>query len=96
MTDLMGKSLSKLTVTADTARHLGDDAVVLSKKLFSASASDPLVDIHFFICVFPVDFSLWPGVSSIYGGYIPRFKGVDVSWLPFKSQFAFRRLYHYP
>lgn len=54
MTDLMGKSLSKLTVTADTARHLGDDAVVLSKKLFSASASDPLVDVHIFVCLLKI------------------------------------------
>lgn len=40
VTDLLGNNLGKLTVTADTARHLGDDAVVLSKKPFTASASD--------------------------------------------------------
>ena len=44
VTDLLGNNLGKLTVTADTARHLGDDAVVLSKKPFTASASDALVN----------------------------------------------------
>jgi oligosaccharyltransferase complex subunit delta (ribophorin II) len=41
VSSLVGKSLGALTVTADTARHLGDDAVVLSKKPFTVSSSDP-------------------------------------------------------
>jgi len=41
--DLLGRGLGALTVTADTARHLGDDAVVLSKKPFTVSASDQTV-----------------------------------------------------
>jgi len=41
VSDLVGKSLGKLTVTAETARHLGDDAVVLSKKPFALSSADP-------------------------------------------------------
>jgi len=41
--DVMGKSLGQLTVTADTARHIGDDAVVLSKKPFTVSSSDQSV-----------------------------------------------------
>jgi len=40
VSNLLGTSLGKLTVTADTARHVGDDAVVLSKKAFTASAKD--------------------------------------------------------
>ena len=40
MSNLLGKSLGKVTVTADTARHIGDSAVVLSKKPFKASSSD--------------------------------------------------------
>jgi len=40
VSNLLGNSLGKVAVTADTARHLGDDAVVLSKKPFSASATD--------------------------------------------------------
>jgi oligosaccharyltransferase complex subunit delta (ribophorin II) len=40
VSNLLGQSLGKLTVTAETARHLGDDAVVLSKKQFTASSSD--------------------------------------------------------
>jgi oligosaccharyltransferase complex subunit delta (ribophorin II) len=38
--NLLGKSLGKLTVTADTARHIGDEAVVLSKKAFAVSSAD--------------------------------------------------------
>jgi len=41
VSDLVGRSLAKLTVTAETARHLGDDAVVLSKKAFTISSADP-------------------------------------------------------
>ena len=44
VSNLLGKSLGKLSVSADTARHLGDDAVVLSKKPFTSSQSDRLVD----------------------------------------------------
>jgi oligosaccharyltransferase complex subunit delta (ribophorin II) len=41
VSNLLGSSLTgKVAVTADTARHLGDDAVVLSKKQFSASSND--------------------------------------------------------
>ena len=36
----MGGSLGTLTVTADSARHLGDEAIVLSKKPFKASDAD--------------------------------------------------------
>ena len=39
----MGGSLGDLTVTADSARHLGDDAVVLSKKQFTAAGADKYV-----------------------------------------------------
>jgi oligosaccharyltransferase complex subunit delta (ribophorin II) len=41
VSNLLGLSLGKLTVTAETARHLGDDAVVLSKKPFVVSLADP-------------------------------------------------------
>ncbi|GFN95846.1 dolichyl-diphosphooligosaccharide--protein glycosyltransferase subunit 2 [Plakobranchus ocellatus] len=48
VTDLMGGSLGDLTITADSARHLGDDAVVISKKQFSAAASDKsLFELNF-------------------------------------------------
>ena len=40
VSNLLGQSLGELTVTADTARHLGDDAVVLSKKPFAKAAAD--------------------------------------------------------
>lgn len=40
VTDLLGGSLGEMTVTADSARHLGDDAVVLSKKQFTPDATD--------------------------------------------------------
>jgi len=46
VTDLMGGSLGDLTVTADSARHLGDDAVVLSKQAFSA-ADDSMYELNF-------------------------------------------------
>ena len=41
VSNLMGKSLGSLTVTAETARHVADDAVVLSMKPFTVTASDP-------------------------------------------------------
>ncbi|XP_005100783.1 dolichyl-diphosphooligosaccharide--protein glycosyltransferase subunit 2 [Aplysia californica] len=48
VTDLMGGSLGEMTVTAESARHLGDDAVVLSKKQFSVAASDKsLFELNF-------------------------------------------------
>jgi oligosaccharyltransferase complex subunit delta (ribophorin II) len=40
VSDLLGGSLGKVTVTADTARHIGDDAIVMSKKPFKASSLD--------------------------------------------------------
>ncbi|KAJ8321956.1 hypothetical protein KUTeg_000427 [Tegillarca granosa] len=40
VTNLLGGSLGDLTVTADSARHLGDEAIVLSKKPFTAVKSD--------------------------------------------------------
>ena len=40
VSNLLGSSLGKVAVTADTARHLGDDAVVLSKKAFTPSTND--------------------------------------------------------
>ena len=54
--NLLGQSLGKLTVTADTARHVGDDAVVLSKKPLTASAADqydisPLLRFHTMQCI---------------------------------------------
>ncbi|CAH1772561.1 unnamed protein product, partial [Owenia fusiformis] len=49
VTNLMGKSLGKLTVTADSAKNVGDNnAVVLSKKPFTASKSDDsLYELNF-------------------------------------------------
>ena len=43
VSNLLGSSLGKVTVTADTARHLGDDAVVLSKKPLTTAAGDKWV-----------------------------------------------------
>ncbi|KAL8582854.1 hypothetical protein ACOMHN_042687 [Nucella lapillus] len=40
VTNLLGGDLGQLTVTADSARHLGDEAIVLSKKLFTPSSAD--------------------------------------------------------
>jgi len=40
VSNLLGGSLGGLTVTADTARHVGDDAVVMSKTPFVASQAD--------------------------------------------------------
>ncbi|KAK7467780.1 hypothetical protein BaRGS_00036968 [Batillaria attramentaria] len=40
VTNLMGGDLGQLTVTADSARHLGDEAIVLSKKQLTASSAD--------------------------------------------------------
>ncbi|CAG5124850.1 unnamed protein product [Candidula unifasciata] len=48
VTDLLGGSLGEMTVTAESARHLGDDAVVLSKKQFTPVASDKsLFELNF-------------------------------------------------
>jgi len=48
VTDLLGGSLGDMSVTADSARHLGDDAVVLSKKQLSASSGDnSLFELNF-------------------------------------------------
>lgn len=43
VTNLMGGDLGQLTVTADSARHLGDEAIVLSKKQFTAASGDKWV-----------------------------------------------------
>ncbi|XP_076457036.1 dolichyl-diphosphooligosaccharide--protein glycosyltransferase subunit 2-like [Babylonia areolata] len=40
VTNLLGGDLGQLTVTADSARHLGDEAIVLSKKQFTPSSAD--------------------------------------------------------
>lgn len=40
VTDLMGGSLGKMTVTADSAKNLGDQSVVVSKKQFSATSEE--------------------------------------------------------
>jgi len=40
VSNLLGQSIGKLAVTADTARHLGDDAVVLSKAKFEGVPKD--------------------------------------------------------
>ncbi|XP_033726633.1 dolichyl-diphosphooligosaccharide--protein glycosyltransferase subunit 2-like [Pecten maximus] len=48
VTNLMGNSLGDLTVTADSARHIGDEAIVLSKKPFTASKTDSsLYELNF-------------------------------------------------
>ncbi|XP_002736461.1 dolichyl-diphosphooligosaccharide--protein glycosyltransferase subunit 2-like [Saccoglossus kowalevskii] len=41
VTNLMQGSLGKLSVTANSATHMEDDAVILSKKPFTASSTDP-------------------------------------------------------
>ncbi|XP_013402149.1 dolichyl-diphosphooligosaccharide--protein glycosyltransferase subunit 2 [Lingula anatina] len=43
VSNLLGVSLGAMTVTADTGRNLGDDAVVLSKKQFTPAADDKAV-----------------------------------------------------
>ena len=40
ISNLLGADLGQLTVTAETARHIGDDAVVLSKKQFTGDVND--------------------------------------------------------
>ncbi|XP_059158933.1 dolichyl-diphosphooligosaccharide--protein glycosyltransferase subunit 2-like isoform X2 [Physella acuta] len=48
VTDLLGGALGEMTVTADSARHLEDGAVVLSKKQFTPSGSDKsLYELNF-------------------------------------------------
>lgn len=48
VTNLMGGALGQLTVTADSARHLGDEAIVLNKKPFKASSADKsLYELNF-------------------------------------------------
>ncbi|KAK3583197.1 hypothetical protein CHS0354_025714 [Potamilus streckersoni] len=50
VTDLMGSDLGKLTVMAETAKNLGDQGVVLSKKPFTASKTDSsLYEIDFMV-----------------------------------------------
>ena len=43
VTNLLGGDLGQLTVTADSARHLGDEAIVLSKKQFTPASGDKWV-----------------------------------------------------
>lgn len=45
VTNLMGGSLGKLTVTADNAKNLGDQSVVVSKKQFKASSQESLYEL---------------------------------------------------
>ena len=40
VTNLMGGSLGKMTVTADSAKNLGDQSVVVSKKPFTATKEE--------------------------------------------------------
>lgn len=47
VSNLFGKSLGQVTVTADQARHIGDDAVVLSKKQLTASSEESVYEIDF-------------------------------------------------
>ncbi|PVD32395.1 hypothetical protein C0Q70_07829 [Pomacea canaliculata] len=48
VTDLMGGNLGPVTVTADSARHLGDEAIIISKKQFTPSSSDvSLYELNF-------------------------------------------------
>ncbi|KAK2165199.1 hypothetical protein LSH36_53g01001 [Paralvinella palmiformis] len=43
ISDLLGGSLGKVTVTADTARHVEDDAVIINKKQLKPAASQSSV-----------------------------------------------------
>ncbi|KAL4217563.1 proteasome regulatory particle base subunit [Mactra antiquata] len=45
VSNLLGGSLGKLTVTADNAKNLGDQSVVVSKKQFKASAQESLYEL---------------------------------------------------
>ncbi|XP_045180399.2 dolichyl-diphosphooligosaccharide--protein glycosyltransferase subunit 2-like [Mercenaria mercenaria] len=47
VTNLMGGSLGKLTVTADSAKNLGDQSVVVSKKQLKATKEDSLFEMDF-------------------------------------------------
>jgi len=40
VTDLLGGNIGKVTLTADSGRHIADDAVVLSKKQLAATADE--------------------------------------------------------
>ncbi|GAB1602914.1 dolichyl-diphosphooligosaccharide--protein glycosyltransferase subunit 2-like [Argonauta hians] len=47
VTNLMGAPIGKLSVTADSARHISDDVVVLSKKAFSSTSDPSLYELDF-------------------------------------------------
>ncbi|XP_029636206.1 dolichyl-diphosphooligosaccharide--protein glycosyltransferase subunit 2 [Octopus sinensis] len=47
VTNLMGAAIGKLGVTAESARHISDDAVVLSKKPFSPTSDKALYELNF-------------------------------------------------
>ena len=49
ITNLLGADLGALTVIAETARHVGDDAVVLSKQAFTVDAKDKYVHLPYFL-----------------------------------------------
>ncbi|XP_060592727.1 dolichyl-diphosphooligosaccharide--protein glycosyltransferase subunit 2-like [Ruditapes philippinarum] len=47
VTNLMGGSLGKLTVTADSAKNVGDQSVVVNKKQFKATNEESLYEMDF-------------------------------------------------
>ncbi|XP_060564168.1 dolichyl-diphosphooligosaccharide--protein glycosyltransferase subunit 2-like [Ruditapes philippinarum] len=47
VTNLMGGSLGKLTVTADSAKNMGDQSVVVNKKQFKATKEESLYEMDF-------------------------------------------------
>ncbi|WAR18094.1 RPN2-like protein [Mya arenaria] len=47
VSNIMGGSLGKMTVTADSAKNLGDQSVVISKKPFKATSDDALFEMDF-------------------------------------------------
>jgi len=40
VTDIMGGSLGKMVVTADSAKHMADQSVVVSKKPFKPASAE--------------------------------------------------------
>ena len=53
VSNLLGQSLGNIAVTADTARHVGDDAVVISKKQFAMSTAENTLFEYDFLQVKP-------------------------------------------
>ncbi|GBL74610.1 hypothetical protein AVEN_245939-1, partial [Araneus ventricosus] len=52
ITNVLGASLGPLTVTADNAKRLDDDAVVMSKKAFQPVKGSEYVSFYYyFVCV---------------------------------------------